>query len=179
MHKTETVRSMAYTIRSIDCAPYSRDALIAKPTFTQAHLFISNFLDIAHKPATPSRPYVPTNVYAFPETKGAIGVPEISMPEGLRIQCDQEAWNFAESKGLLRVLMSYTALASKTFQLAGSPSCHFKHDPENEDEYLTIRLEVKGALEKVLDEEDVFRSRAIDLIPGDDLYLIRLSCVID
>jgi len=101
------------------------------------------------------------------------------MPEGLKLDCDQEAWDFAESKGLLPVLMSYTALAAKAFQLAGLPSCQFKQDPENDDRYLSIRLEVKGEVEQVLDAEDRFRSQLIDLISGEKLYLIRLAYVID
>ena len=179
MHKAETLGCTSFTMRSDAIALPPIGAQIAKPLLTATHSVIDNITFLWPDLATTSRAYVPTNVYAFPKAKGAIGVPEIIVPEGLKIVCDQEAWDFAESRGLLRVIMSYAALASKSFQLASSPSCHFKHDPENEDEYLTIRLEVKGKVENILDAEDAFRSRASGLMSGDELYLIRLSCVID
>ncbi len=179
MNKAETSASTTFDTRSIDCARNLTRMQVAQAFNTETHWFIDKVVHFAYELATTNRSYIQTNVYVFPRSKGAFDVPEISMPEGLKIDCDQEAWNFAESKGLLPVLMSYTALASKSFQLASSPSCHFKHDPENEDEYLTIRLEVKGEIENILDAEDAFRSRASGLMSGEDLYLIRLTCVID
>jgi len=179
MHKAETLGGATYTMRSDTCAVHFIETKIAKPVSTATHSTFKNILFLRRELATTNRAFVPTNVYAFPRAKGAIGVPEIIVPDGLKIVCDQEAWDFAENRGLLRVIMSYTALASKSFQLASSPSCHFKHDPENEDEYLTIRLEVTGEIENILDAEDAFRSRVSGLMSGEELYLIRRFCVID
>jgi hypothetical protein len=179
MHNAETLGGTTYTTRSDACALPFIGAQIAKPLPTATHSVITKCTFVWRELATTSRAYVPTNVYAFPQAKGAIGVPEIIVPEGLKIDCDQEAWDFAESKDLLPVLMSYTALAAKAFQLTGLPSCQFKQDPENDDRYLSIRLEVKGEVEQVLDAEDRFRSQLIDLISGEKLYLLRLAYVID
>jgi hypothetical protein len=179
MNKAETLASTTFDTRSIDCARIPTPILVAQPFYAETHSLINKVVHSEHELATTKRSSVPTNVYAFPRSKGAFDVPEISMPEGLKIDCDQEAWNFAESKDLLPVLMSYTALAAKAFQLTGFPSCQFKQDPENDDRYLSIRLEVKGEVEEVLDAEDRFRSQLIDLISGEKLYLLRLAYVID
>jgi len=164
--------------RSVDYSGNPRGSSIARLGFTDIHVFITRLVTPAYELPAVSLSHVPTELYLSLRSQGASGVPEISMPEGQKIDCDQEAWHFAQSKGLIRGILTYTALALKTFQTVNSPSCHFKHDPENEEVYLTIRLEVKGELESVLNAEDTFRSQAIDLISVDELYLLRLSCVI-
>ncbi len=178
MKKAEALASTTFDARSVDCFGTLTGTMLALPLSSATH----SFIDVVHSEhglVTTNRSSIPTSVYALPRSKGAFNVPEISMPEGLKLDCDQEAWNFAKSKGLLPVLMNYTALAAKAFQIAGLPSCQFKQDPENDDIYLSIRLAVKGEIESVLDAEDVFRSRASGLLSGDELYLIRLSYVID
>jgi hypothetical protein len=179
MKKAEALASTTFDARSVDCFGTLTGTLLALPLSSSTHSVIDKVVHSEHRLVTTNRSSIPTNVYAHPRSKGAFNVPELSMPEGLKLDCDQEAWNFAESKGLLPVLMNYTALAAKAFQIAGLPSCQFKQDPENDDIYLSIRLAVKGEIESVLNAEDVFRSWASGLLSGDELYLIRLSYVID
>ena len=179
MNRAETLARMTFDVRSVDCSSDLTRKSVAQAFIAESLSFIEKAVGPSHELAKVNRSYVPTNVYIFATQKKGPSVPEISMPEGLKIDCDQDAWNFAESRELLPVLMSYTALAAKSFQLTGLPSCQFKQDPENDDQYLSIRIEVKGEVEKVLDAEDRFRSQLIGLISGEKLYMLRLAYVID
>lgn len=100
---------------------------------------------------------------------------EPAPPLDLAVQCKEDAWQFADRNGLVQPVITYTKLARKFFTVVGSTDCRIAKDPETNEKFLVLHMNISGSLEDILSSEDRFRSSLVRAIAPEKLYHIRFS----
>jgi hypothetical protein len=107
-----------------------------------------------------------------PQWQTEKGVPSTSHGTVL---CHEQTWVFASKSGLLRAIHDYVGLLETHFRVQGIPYCRHVQDPETNDQYIYVEVDVSGTDDQILQSEDQFRRALIRRFRPDELYPLRLA----
>ena len=86
-----------------------------------------------------------------------------------------EVREFCERHALFGHLAKFLELVREFFTIVGEPVIEWDHDPENDDEYLVIKIQVQGSLSECVDAERYFARAWAQFAKLPEVRLIRLD----
>jgi hypothetical protein len=87
----------------------------------------------------------------------------------------EDVREFCERHNLLGHLAKALELARRYFNIVGDPVIQWEHDPENDDEYLVLEIEVRGSVSEYVDAVSQFAGAWTQFAALPEVRLIRLS----
>ena len=86
-----------------------------------------------------------------------------------------EVREFCERHALFGHLTKALELARECFTIVGKPVIQWKHDPENDDEYLVIEIQVQGSVSECVEADRCFGRSWTQFAKLPEVRLIRLD----
>jgi hypothetical protein len=87
----------------------------------------------------------------------------------------EEVREFCEHHALFGHLAKAMELARQCFTIVGEPVVQWEHDPDNDDEYLALEIQVRGSVSECVDALSRFAGAWTQFADLPEVRLIRLS----